>query len=319
MNTPRSTQRFFETIRLEQQGLESILSLAPETIAACIDLILSIKGKVVVTGMGKSGIIGQKIAATFASTGTPAVFVHPSEASHGDLGSIGADDLLIMLSNSGETLELFDVIRYAQVNSIPIIGLTRRDGSALAENSTIAIVVPPLDEACPHLLAPTTSTTQMLAVGDALAVTVMEIRGFTPDDFAMLHPGGKLGRLLSKAKDIMHTGDELPLVALDVSIKEAISAMMGRRYGCIGVVDNDQRLAGLVSDGDLRRNLNDDVFDQKVQNIMNPDPFTVGPDMNCLELIEVMNTKRITAVFVLDDDGHPEGIIDMHDLVRLRI
>ncbi len=319
MSTQPNIRRFFETIRLEQRGLESILDLPHDDIAKAVSLILSIKGKIVVTGMGKSGIIGQKIAATFASTGTPAVFVHPSEASHGDLGSIGEEDLLIMLSNSGETLELFDVMRYAQIKSLPIIGLTRRKGSALAENSTIALVVPPLDEACPHLLAPTTSTTQMLAVGDALAVTVMEIRGFTPDDFALLHPGGKLGRLLSKAKDIMHTGEELPLVTLDVSIKDAISAMMGRRYGCIGVVDGDRHLVGLVSDGDLRRNLNDDVFDQKIQNLMNPNPFTITPEKNCLELIEVMTNKRITAVFVLDDDGRPTGIIDMHDLVSLRL
>lgn len=319
MSTQPNINRFFETIRLEQRGLASILDLPHDKIHKAVSLILEIRGKVVVTGMGKSGIIGQKIAATFASTGTPAVFVHPSEASHGDLGSIGPDDLIIMLSNSGETLELFDVMRYAQVKAIPIIGLTRREGSALAENSSIALVVPPLDEACPHLLAPTTSTTQMLAVGDALAVTVMELRGFTPDDFALLHPGGKLGRLLSKAKDIMHTGDELPLVTLDVSIKEAISAMMGRRYGCIGVIDGNGRLVGLVSDGDLRRNLNDDLFDQKIQNLMNTAPFTIAPDTNCLELIEVMTNKRITAVFVLDSQRHPIGIIDMHDLVGLRI
>ncbi len=319
MTTTPNTRRFYDTIRLEQKGLESILELPTETVAEAVSLILSIEGKVVVTGMGKSGIIGQKIAATFASTGTPAIFVHPSEASHGDLGSIGPKDLIIMLSNSGETLELFDMIRFAQVRSIPIIGMTRRAGSALAVNSTIPIVVPPLDEACPHLLAPTTSTTQMLAVGDALSVTVMEIRRFSPDDFALLHPGGKLGRLLSKAKDIMHTGDELPLVSLDVSIKDAISAMMGRRYGCIGVLDDAGHLTGLVTDGDLRRNLNDNVFDQKIQSVMTEDPFTIGPEINSLELIEVMNSKRITSVFVLDDDAKPIGIIDVHDLVQLRI
>ena len=262
-------------------------------------------------------VIAQKIAATMASTGTPALFVHASEASHGDMGMIGDDDVIIMLSNSGETKELFDVIQFAQAKMIPIIGLTRNADSALARNSTVALLVPPTDEACPLHLAPTTSTTQMLAVGDALAVTVMEIRGFTPDDFAVLHPGGSLGRLLATAQEVMHTGDAMPIVRNDVSIKDAISAMMGRRFGCIGVVDETGRLAGLVSDGDLRRHLNDDLFDQDIAQVMTADPFTVGPEMKCRELMETMNDRRITVVFIVDRAHQPIGIVDMHDLVAL--
>ena len=312
-------QRFFDTLRLEIRGLQGILDVDPTVVTGAVELILGISGKVVVTGMGKSGIVGQKIASTFTSTGTPAIFVHPAEASHGDLGSIARDDLIIMLSNSGETQELFDMIRFAQVRKIPIIGFTRAADSALAQTSTLAVVVPPVEEACPHLLAPTTSTTQMLAVGDALAVAVMEVRGFTPGDFAQLHPGGKLGRLLAKTGEIMHTGDEVPIVVDTVNVKDAISAMMDRRFGCIGVTDGTGRLTGLVSNGDLRRHLDGDLLHQNIQKVMTRSPFTVGPEMSCLELIETMNRRRIIVVFVVDDDHRPLGIIEMHDLVRLRM
>lgn len=317
MKSGNNLDRFYETIRLEALGLNSILQLDRQIISEAVSLILNTRGKVVVTGVGKSGIIGEKITATFASTGTPALFVHASEASHGDMGMIGADDVIIMLSNSGETKELFDVIQFAQAKKIPIISLTRNADSALARNSSIALLVPPTDEACPLHLAPTTSTTQMLAVGDALAVTVMEIRGFTPDDFAVLHPGGSLGRLLATAQEVMHTGDAMPIVHNDVSIKDAISAMIGRRFGCIGVVDETGRLAGIVSDGDLRRHLNDDLFNQEISQVMTADPFTVGPAMKCRELMEIMNDRRITVVFIVSEAGLPLGIIDMHDLVRL--
>lgn len=318
MNAGNNLDRFYETIRLEALGLKSILELDQNIVADAVSLILNTKGKVVVTGVGKSGIIGEKMTATFASTGTPALFVHASEASHGDMGMIGADDVILMLSNSGETKELFDVIQFAQAKKIPIIGMTRNADSALARNSNVAILVPPTDEACPLHLAPTTSTTQMLAIGDALAVTVMEIRGFTPDDFAVLHPGGSLGRLLASAQEVMHTGDAMPIVRQDVSIKDAISAMMGRRFGCIGVVDETDRLAGIVSDGDLRRHLNNDLFDQDISQVMTATPFTIQPMTKCLDLLEIMNDKRISVVFVVDESSKPIGIVDMHDLVRLR-
>ncbi len=317
MNAANNLDRFYETIRLEARGLKAILELDQGIVADAVSLILNTKGKVVVTGVGKSGIVGEKMTATFASTGTPSLFVHASEASHGDMGMIGADDVVLMLSNSGETKELFDVIQFAQAKKIPIIGMTRNGDSALARNSDVAILIPPTDEACPLHLAPTTSTTQMLAVGDALAVTVMEIRGFTPDDFAVLHPGGSLGRLLATAQEVMHTGDAMPIVRSDVSIKDAISAMMGRRFGCIGVVDESGRLAGIVSDGDLRRHLNDDLFDQDISQVMTADPFTVEPTMKCRELMETMNDRRITVVFIVDDRNAPLGIVDMHDLVAL--
>lgn len=312
-----SLDRFYETIRLESRGLEVILEIDEATVSKAVALILGTAGKVVVTGVGKSGLVGEKMTATFASTGTPALFVHASEASHGDMGMIGYDDVIIMLSNSGETKELFDVIQFAQAKMIPIIGITRNADSALARNSEVAILIPPAPEACPLHLAPTTSTTQMLAIGDALAVTVMEIRGFTPDDFAILHPGGSLGRLLATAQEVMHTGEAMPIVRDDVTIKDAISAMMGRRFGCIGVINRAGALSGIVSDGDLRRHLNDDLFDQLVSQVMTEDPFTIGPQMKCLELLDVMNDARITVVFVVDDDKQPIGIIDMHDLVRL--
>lgn len=317
MHAGYTLDRFYETIRLEALGLNAILEIDKEIVSRAVSLILNTKGKIVVTGVGKSGIVGEKMTATFASTGTPALFVHSSEASHGDMGMIGADDVIIMLSNSGETKELFDVIQFAQAKQIPIIGITRNGDSALARNSDVAILVPPTAEACPLHLAPTTSTTQMLAVGDALAVTVMEIRGFTPDDFAVLHPGGSLGRLLATAQEVMHTGDAMPIVRNDVSIKDAISAMMGRRFGCIGVVDETGRFAGIVSDGDLRRHLNDDLFDQDIAKVMTADPFTVGPTMKCRELMETMNDRRITVVFIVDQTNQPVGIVDMHDLVAL--
>ena len=317
MNAGNNLDRFYETIRLEARGLNAILELDQSIVADAVSLILNTKGKVVVTGVGKSGIVGEKMTATFASTGTPALFVHSSEASHGDMGMIGSDDVIVMLSNSGETKELFDVIQFAQARKIPIIGMTRNADSALARNSNVALLVPPTDEACPLHLAPTTSTTQMLAIGDALAVTVMEIRGFTPDDFAQLHPGGSLGRLLAKAREVMHTGEQMPLVQRGVDIKDAISAMMGRRFGCIGVVDETSRLIGLVSDGDLRRHLNDDLFDQQIHQVMTPNPFTVDPEVKCLDLMKMMNDRRITVVFIVDDKHHPVGIVDMHDLVAL--
>lgn len=317
MHAGYNLDRFYETIRFEARGLNAILDVDEKIVSEAVSLILRTTGKIVVTGVGKSGIIGEKITATFASTGTPALFVHSSEASHGDMGMIGSDDLIIMLSNSGETKELFDVIQFAQAKKIPIIGMTRNADSALARNSAVAIIVPPTEEACPLHLAPTTSTTQMLAVGDALAVTVMEIRGFTPDDFAVLHPGGSLGRLLASTREVMHTGEQMPIVQKGVDIKNAISAMMGRRFGCIGVVDDSGALIGIVSDGDLRRHLNDDLFDLKIHQVMTPNPFTVDPEMKCLELMEIMNERRITVVFIVDSASHPIGIVDMHDLVAL--
>lgn len=289
-------------------------SLDGPFVAAC-DALAAVGGRVVVSGMGKSGHVGRKIAATLASTGTPAFFVHPGEASHGDLGMITTDDAVVALSNSGETPELSDIIAFTRRFEIPLVGITSRPGSTLATQSDVALVLPPFSEACPMGLAPTTSTTLMLALGDALAVALLERRGFTAADFRVFHPGGQLGRRLLKVADIMHSGESLPLVAPSAPMTEVILVMTAKSLGCVGIAGDDGLLAGIITDGDLRRHLRADLMAQPAEQVMTRNPKTVAPSLLAAEALRIMNEKSITSLFVVED-GRPLGVLHVHDLLR---
>ncbi|MEO5336177.1 MAG: KpsF/GutQ family sugar-phosphate isomerase [Magnetospirillum sp. WYHS-4] len=302
-------------LKLEAAALDELAASLGEAFVAAVGILEGIRGRVVVTGMGKSGHVARKIAATMASTGTPAFFVHPGEASHGDLGMITGEDAVIALSNSGETAELGDMVAYACRFDIPLIALTRKPSSALAKAATVALVLPPSDEACPMGLAPTTSTTAMLALGDALAVALLERKNFSSDDFQVFHPGGKLGQRLLKVADIMHQGDQLPLVDRGTPMHDALLTMTAKRLGCVGVLDGEGRLLGIVTDGDLRRHMGPDLLARKVEDLMTAGPKTISPDALASEAVRIMNKKAITTLFVLVD-GRPEGILHIHDCLR---
>jgi arabinose-5-phosphate isomerase len=279
-----------------------------------------VRGRVVVTGMGKSGHVARKIAATFASTGTPSMYVHPGEASHGDLGMITAEDLVLALSNSGETPELADIVAYTRRFSIPLLAVVGRLRSSLVETADLALLLPARPEACPMGLAPTTSTTSMLALGDALAVALLERRGFGAQDFGVLHPGGKLGRRLVRVDQLMHRGDELPLVGDGVGMAEALLEMTAKRLGCVGVIDAGGRLAGILTDGDLRRHMSPDLLDRRVADLMTPAPRTIRPQALAAEALAMMNQaeRPFTVIFVVDG-GRPVGVLHMHDCLRAGI
>ena len=315
----RSTNADLETarrvLRLESAGLNAMAQSIGERFVAAVDLLGRVSGRVVVTGMGKSGHIARKVAATLASTGRPAVFVHPAEASHGDLGMIVEGDAVLALSNSGETAELADIVQYARRFEIPLIAITIGATSALAEAANVALIVPESDEACPMGLAPTTSTTVMLALGDALAVTLLERKGFSSDDFQDLHPGGRLGRRLLKVADIMHTGDRMPLVDGEMSMAEAILVMTSKSLGCVGIADRDGRMRGIITDGDLRRHMTDRLLSRRTAEVMTRDPKTIRPQALASEALGVMNGDSITGLFVVEDD-RPVGIVHIHDCLR---
>ena len=280
-----------------------------------IDTIRGTTGRLVVTGMGKSGHIGRKIAATMASVGTPAYFVHPGEASHGDMGIIRSDDVVLALSNSGETAELDDIIGYCSRFGIDLIGITCGPDSALAEAATVALVMPRSAEACPLGLAPTTSTAMALALGDALAVALLERRGFSADDFQVLHPGGRLGQRLTRVADIMHTGDAMPLVHPTDRMAEVLIVMTARRLGCAGVVDGSGTLVGIVTDGDLRRNMDAGLVSREASTVMTAAPLTIRPEALAAEALGLMNAREITGLFVVRD-GTPVGFVHLHDCLR---
>jgi arabinose-5-phosphate isomerase len=273
-------------------------------------------GRVIVTGMGKSGHIARKIAATLASTGTPAQYVHPGEASHGDLGMITAHDAILALSNSGETEELADVVDYSRRFGIPLVVMTAQASSALAQAADVCLLLSEVAEACPHGLAPTTSTTSMLALGDALAVALLERKGFTVEDYKRFHPGGKLGRKLLHVADLMHDGDAVPLIAQDRAMSEAVIVMTVRRFGCVGALDADGRLVGIVTDGDLRRHMEPALMERTVREVMTASPRTTRPGALAAEAVRVMNERAITSLFVVTDDRRPIGIVHVHDLLR---
>jgi arabinose-5-phosphate isomerase len=283
-----------------------------------IDTIMATKGRVIVSGMGKSGHVGRKIAATLASTGTPAQFVHPGEASHGDLGMVTKDDALLMLSNSGETRELSDLITFAKRFSIPIIAIASRADSTLMQAADVALVLPKFQEACSIGMAPTTSTTLTLVLGDALAVALMERRSFSADQYRELHPGGSLGKALIRVCDLMHVGDDMPLVAEDASMQDVVLEMAKKRFGCVGIVDAKGALAGIITDGDLARHMDRKLLDRKPAEVMTRAPKTCNSDRLGVEALAFMNEKKIWQLFVLDAKARskkPVGILHMHDCI----
>jgi arabinose-5-phosphate isomerase len=284
-----------------------------------VDVILSAKGRVIVSGMGKSGLIGRKIAATFASTGTPAHFVHPAEASHGDLGELVPGDVLLMVSNRGETAELSDLITYAKRFHIPLIGIASVADSTLMQAADVALLLPQAREACPMGLAPTTSTTLMLVLGDALAVALMERRGFSADQYRALHPGGSLGKALIRVSDLMHAGDEIPLALESDSMQQVLIVMAARRFGCVGITDKRGGLVGIVTDGDLSRHMSRDLLDKSAGEVMTRGPKIAAPDQLAAEALAFMNDNKITRLFVVspkDKAKKPVGILHIHDCLR---
>jgi len=305
-------------LHAERAGIDALAASLDGAFTTAVARLATIQGRVVVTGMGKSGHIARKIAATFASTGTPALFVHPAEASHGDLGMIVPGDAILALSNSGETAELADLIAHASRFAILLIAITAREASALAQAAEITLVLPPAPEACPMGLAPTTSTTMQLALGDALAVALLNRRGFSPADFELIHPGGKLGARLRRVSALMHEGAALPLAPRHLPMPQALLLMTGKGFGCLGVLEQDGTLAGIVTDGDLRRAMGPDLLSRTASDIMNPSPLTGRPDMLAAEALRLMNDRPrpITTLFVLDASGRPVGLLHIHDLLR---
>lgn len=310
------------TISIEADGLLALRSALQnglgQSLAETARVIARSPGRVIISGMGKSGHIARKIAATLASTGTPAIFVHPGEASHGDLGMILSGDIIIAMSWSGETMELKSLVDYSRRFSVTLIAMTANSDSALGRAADIVLELPKAPEACPHGLAPTTSTLMQLALGDALAVALLENKGFSASDFKVFHPGGQLGANLKFVADIMHSGEHLPLAQRGTPMAEALVTMTEKSKGCIGITDDAGHLVGIITDGDLRRRMSADLLARKVEEIMTPAPKTVAPDMLVAKAIELINASNITALFVIDRQK-PVGIVHIHDLLRIGI
>ena len=308
------------TVSTERAGVEalahSLENGLSEPFARAVEMLAAIKGRVIVTGVGKSGHIGSKLASTLASTGTPAFFVHPAEANHGDLGMIAQDDAIIALSWSGETAELKGIIAYSRRFSIPLVAITAGQTSALAREADVLLALPRAAEACPHGLAPTTSAVLQLVVGDALAVALLEARGFTPDHFRTFHPGGQLGANLTQIREIMHVGDKLPVVAAGTGMREAILELSSKGFGCVAIVDADGVLAGIITDGDIRRQIGSDLLSMTVDQVMTKGPKTVKPETLVAKALQTINASSITALMV-EQDGRPIGLVHLHDLLRI--
>ncbi|MFV0513550.1 MAG: SIS domain-containing protein [Jhaorihella sp.] len=306
-------------IRIEADALTRLADTLDDSFDRAVETLLAAPGRVIVSGMGKSGHIARKIAATLASTGTPAHFVHPAEASHGDLGMMARGDAVLVLSNSGETPELADLVAHTRRFEIPLIGVAGRADSTLLRQSDVALVLPAAQEACGRGIVPTTSTTMTLALGDALAIALMERRDFTPENFRDFHPGGKLGARLSKVRDLMHTGDALPLVALDTPMSETLIEITRKGFGVAGVCNDDGILAGIITDGDLRRKM-DGLLSHTAGEVMTPNPRTIGPDALAEEGVALMTLRgpKITCLFVVAPHGAavPLGLLHIHDCLR---
>ncbi len=319
VSTNAAVQSALRTLDAEGSGITAISAALQSdlggTFASAADLIRNAKGRLIVTGLGKSGHIGRKIAATFASTGTPAFFVHAAEASHGDLGMITADDVIMALSWSGEQPEMKNLITYAKRFRIPLIAMTAESDSTLSKAADIALTLPKAREACPHNLAPTTSSLMMLALGDALAIALLEGRGFTSVDFSVLHPGGKLGAMLKYARDLMHSGDAVPLKPLGTRMSDALVEMSSKGFGCVGIVDARGSIVGIVTDGDLRRHMRPDLMTALVDDVMTRNPKTIPRDLLASEALEILNSSKITALIVTDAN-RPVGIVHLHDILR---
>jgi arabinose-5-phosphate isomerase len=301
----------------EAAGLHSLAASLDRSFDRAIDLLAACTGRVVASGMGKSGHVARKVAATLASTGSPAIFVHPAEASHGDLGMVQPGDALLLFSNSGETTEMADLVAHARRFGLPLIAVTGRAGSTLAAAADVALVLPRAPEACAVTSAPTTSTTMQMALGDALAVVLLNRRGFTASDFQTYHPGGRLGAQLRRVRELMHEGDAVPLAGPGMPMQQALLLMTGKGFGCVGVVEAG-RLIGIVTDGDLRRAMGPGLLDQPVRAVMTAAPRTIRPDALAADALREMNDggRRITSLFVVDATAAPLGILHIHDLLR---
>lgn len=305
-----------DVIRTEQAGLEALIDIIDEDFAKSVELVLNTEGYLIVVGVGKSGHIGQKIAASFASTGTPSFFMHPTEASHGDLGMVSPNSTLFIISNSGESRELRDVINYARKTGVSIIGVTKNPNSTLGKNATHVLRLPQSPEACPNGLAPTTSTTNTLALADALLVSVMSERGFTKEDFGKRHPGGKLGLQLQTVNDWLSLKERaVPKISHDSDMSGVVSAITESRMGCIAVVDTNDNIVGLITDGDLRRAFSEDIFHKSPIDIMTPDPVSLSRDMSIRQVVDLFTDCRISNAFIVDDQK-AIGLIDMKTLLE---
>ncbi len=306
------------TIDKEVDALRTLEASFNQTLSSALDLMQKAQGRIIVTGMGKSGHIGRKIAATLASTGTPSFFVHPAEASHGDLGMFTEKDVVLAISNGGESKELSDILVFCKRYGIPLIAMTKNPESSLGKAGDILLKLPDNGEACPLGMAPTSSTTATLVLGDVLAVCLMERKGFSKLDYKKRHPGGKLGAMLQKVSDLMHKGDEIPLVKETASMQEALLTMTSKMLGCVGIIDESGKLEGIITDGDLRRCMSADIMSKKVSDVMTQNPKVIAPDVMAVEALNMMNNtgKGITQLFVLDEDKKPIGIIHIHDCLR---
>lgn len=307
-----AARRVLET---ESAALARLAGALDDRFVSALDLLEAVKGRIIVSGIGKSGHVARKIAATLASTGSPAQFVHPAEASHGDLGMVTPADAVLALSNSGETSELTDLVSHTRRFAIPLVAITSREESTLARHADVALILPAAPEACPLGLAPTTSTTLMLALGDALAVALLARKGFGAEDFRVLHPGGRLGRRLLRVRDLMHAAEEVPLAPETVRMDDAIVRMTAHRFGCLGLTDGAGRLVGIITDGDLRRHMSPDLLSRAAFEVMTRSPRSIAPDALAVEALREMNDRRITALFVVEH-GRPVGILHVHDLLR---
>ena len=307
------------TLDTESEGVAALVAAMSDGLGApfvaAVETIRAARGRVIVTGMGKSGHVARKIAATLASTGTPAFFVHAADASHGDLGMITSDDVMLALSWSGETEELKDLINYSRRFRIVLIAITVNAESTLGKAADIVLALPAAREACPHNLAPTTSSLMQLALGDALAIALLESRGFTAVDFGVFHPRGKLGAALKFVRDVMHPGDAVPLIKRGAPMSEAIVEMSAKGFGCVAVIETDGKLAGVITDGDLRRHMRIDLLQAPVDAVMTASPKTVRPDQLASEALQILNSSKITALIVVEAD-RPVGIVHFHDLLR---
>lgn len=309
-----------KTIDKEIEALRMMENELDESLTKALDIMQKTQGRVIVTGMGKSGHIASKIAATLASTGTPSFFVHPGEASHGDLGMFTQQDCVLAISNGGESKELSDVLVYCKRYNIPLISMTKSPDSSLGKAGNVVLRLPDDGEACPFGLAPTSSTTATLVFGDVLALALLERKGFSKLDYKQRHPGGKLGAMLQKASDLMHKGEEMPIVKKDAGMQEALLTMTSKMLGCVGVVDTDGKLLGMITDGDLRRCISPDMLNKKAVDIMTKNPKTIVPDIMAVEALNIMNNtgKGITQLFVIENDK-PVGIIHLHDCLRVGV
>jgi len=305
-------------IRDQRTALSKLEKSIDISILKAVNLLFKNKGRIIITGIGKSGFIGLKLSATLSSTGSPSQYINCSEANHGDLGAIQNSDILLALSKSGDTKEMFPIISYAKRNKIKLISITAKNNSFLAKNSDIICLIPDIPESCPLNLAPTTSTTMMLVLGDVIALQLMNKRGFKKEHFKKFHPGGMLGKSLLLVKDIMHTEDKLPLIKNHNTMREALLIMTSYGFGCVGIINSKNHLIGIITDGDLRRNIAKKFLDLSIEKIMTKNPVTVKPKMNIKETIDIMNSNKITSVFVIKHNSKvPEGIIHIHDCIKI--